>query len=334
MSAAAVSAGKSLRYLSRALGRRGDGALPPGRVAAKVDPGLIPVLAARLGSGSALVTGTRGTTTTTRIMVRAARSADLPVITNLDGSSLLPGIATSLAASSGRGGALRPENATVGLFEVAEASLPAAIGMLDPRVVVITNLFRDQPEGLVDVGFIARLWQPALRGLAPDARVVLNADDPAVAYLGDSLRAEVVYFGLDDRQWARSGRRRTAGSRRCPRCGHDLRYQLSFYAHLGHYACERCGWRRPAPRFTARRVDLGRTEGSRCQVSTPTGGRTFPLTLASLYDASHVLAAAAGACCLGVGPAATSSAARPWPAPPPEAADWPRRRRSAGTRHP
>jgi lipid II isoglutaminyl synthase (glutamine-hydrolysing) len=332
MPGAAVSAGKSLRDLSRAL-RRGAARPSPARIATRVDPGLIPVLAARLGRGSALVTGTRGTTTTTRIMAAAVRSAGLPVITNLDGSSLLSGIAASLAARSGPGGALGPQNAAVGLFEVDEGELPAAIGMLDPRLVVITNLFCDQQEGHVEAGFIANRWQLALRGLPPDACVVLNADDPAVAYLGESLRAEVAYFGLDDRQWARSGRRGAAGSRRCPRCGHDLRYKLSFYAHLGHYACERCGWRRPDPRFAARRVDLG-AEGGRCQMSTPTGDRAFPLPLAGLYDASHVLAATAGACCLGAGPAATSSAARPWPGPPQEAADWPRRRRSAGTRRP
>ncbi len=278
-----------MRDLSRALGR---GAAPPARTAAKIDPSVIPGLAASLRCGCALVTGTRGTTTTTRIIAGAARSAGLSVITNRAGS--LAGIATALVASSARGGALQPDNAVIGVFEVDEGALPRAIEALGPRLVVITNLFRDR--------FIARLWQPALRDLATGACVVLNADDPAVAYLGDDLPARVVYFGLADRQWARPGLDRAAGSRRCPRCGRGLRYELSFYAHLGHYACPDCGWRRPDPKFEARRVDLPGAEGSRCQVSTPAGDRTLELPLAGLGEVSDALAATAGASCLGVGP--------------------------------
>lgn len=301
MSAAVVSAGKSVRDLSRALGR-GGGTAPGGRVAPKIDPGVIRGLAAGLGCGCALVTGTKGKTATTRILAGAARSAGQPVVTNTEGSNLLPGIAASLVVSSGRGGVLRPQNAAIGVFEVDQGALPVAIDALRPRLVLITNLFGSQLDRHFEVGFITRLWEPALRGLAPNAFVVLNADDPAVAYLGHDLPAEVLGFGLDDRQWARPGLGRVADSRRCPRCGRDLRYELSFYAHLGHYACKHCGWRRPDPRFAARRVDLGGTEGGRCQVSTPAGDRTLALPLPGLRNACNVLAAAAGASCLGVEP--------------------------------
>jgi UDP-N-acetylmuramyl tripeptide synthase len=285
--------------------RRTGAPAPPGRIATTIDPGVIGGLVAGLGGGCALVTGTKGKTTTTKIMVGAARSAGLCVITNFEGSGALSGIAASLVASSGRGGALRSRhagdqsNTAAGVFEVDEGALPAAIEAVRPRLVVVTNLFSDKPDGYFEVGVIARLWKPALRGLAPDACVVLNADDPVVAYLGedlgDDLRAKVVCFGLEDRRWARPGLARAAGSRRCARCDLDLRYELSFYAHLGHYACERCGWRRPAPRFAAWRVELSETGGGRCQVSTPAGDRALALPLAGLRNACNTLAAAAGA---------------------------------------
>jgi hypothetical protein len=70
VSAAVVSAAKSVRDLSRALGRRGGAAQPDG-FASKIDPSLIPRLAAGLGCGCALVTGTQGQTTTTRTMADA-----------------------------------------------------------------------------------------------------------------------------------------------------------------------------------------------------------------------------------------------------------------------
>jgi UDP-N-acetylmuramyl tripeptide synthase len=307
--AAAVSAGRSARYLSRALGRGGDTTLP-GRIATKLDPRLVTGLAAGLSNGCALVTGTNGKTTTNRIMADAARAAGLAVITNPEDSNQLSGIATSLVASAGPLGKLRVPAGAIGVFEVDEGALPAAIEALRPRLVVITNLFRDQLDRYFEVDFIAGLWQPALRLLRSEATVVLNADDPAVAYLGEDLSAKVVYFGLDDHQWARPGLEHAADSRRCPRCDRDLLYELSFYAHLGHYACKECGWRRPDPQFAAWRVDLDGTVGSRSQVSTPAGDRIFELPLAGLYNAGNAVAAAAGASCLGVEPELVQAAAQ------------------------
>jgi UDP-N-acetylmuramyl tripeptide synthase len=128
---------------------------------------------------------------------------------------------------------------------------------------------------------------------------VLNADDPQVAHLGEQVASKVLYFGIDDKTWAR-GLEHAADSRRCPRCGSDLLYEVSFYAHLGHYACGQCGWRRPNPRFSAWRISLDGLSGSRLSVTTPAGDRTFEVPLAGLYNACNTLSAAAAAASLGV----------------------------------
>jgi len=296
---AAVSAGKAVRYLSRTLGRGGGTSLP-GRIATRIDPGLLASLAAAIPNGCVLVTGTNGKTTSTRILVGAVRAAGLDVITNPEGSNLLSGIATALLARTDGVGRLAVPGSAIGIFEVDEGALPAAIDMLSPRLLVITNLFRDQLDRYFEVDFIARLWQRAVHKLPASATVVLNADDPQVAHLGADLAAKLVYFGLEDRQWGHPGLEHAADSRRCPRCGRDLLYELSFYAHLGHYACQQCGWRRPDPRFAAWKVELQGVEGSQSQVATPAGDRLLQLPLAGLYNACNALAAAAAASCLGV----------------------------------
>jgi len=273
--------------MSRALGR-GGGTTLPGHVADRIDPGLIAGLARALPNGCVLVTGTNGKTTTTRIMAGAARAAGLEVITNPEGSNRL--------------GVLEVPDSAIGIFEVDEGALPGAIETLSPRLVVITNLFRDQLDRYFEVDFIAHLWQRALSALGPSATVVLNADDPQVAYLGEGIAARVMYFGLEDRQWARAVLEHAADSRRCPHCSHDLVYEMSFYAHLGHYACKECGWRRPDPRFAAWKVQLQGIEGSESQTSTPAGDRTLRLPLPGLYNACNALAAAAASSCLGVDP--------------------------------
>ena len=299
--AAAVNAGKTVRFMSRALGR-GGGTTLPGHVADRIDRGLVAGLARALPNGCVLITGTNGKTTTTRIMAGAAREAGLDVITNPEGSNMLSGIATSLLVHANGLGILEAPASAIGIFEVDEGALPAAIETLSPRLVVITNLFRDQLDRYFEVDFIAHPWQRALSATGPSTTLVLNADDPQVAHLGEGTGAKVIYFGLEDRQWARPALEHAAGSRRCPHCSHDLLYELSFYAHLGHYACKECGWRRPDPRFAAWKVQLQGVEGSESHASTPAGERTLRLPLPGLYNACNALAAAAASSCLGVDP--------------------------------
>jgi UDP-N-acetylmuramyl tripeptide synthase len=306
---AAVSAGKSARFLSRALGR-GGGTTLPGYLAGQIDPGLVPSLARRVPNGSILVTGTNGKTTTTRILAGALRGAGLEVITNPEGSNLLQGIATALLIRTDRWGRLVVSPSAIGAFEVDEGAFRPAADELSPRLVVITNLFRDQLDRYFEVDFVAQLWRRALHQVPSSATVVLNADDPQVAYLGEDLPSKVIYFGLEDRQWARPGLEHAADSRRCPQCGRDLVYELSFYAHLGHYACNQCGWRRPDPRFAAWKVELHGLDGSRSQVTTPAGERTFEVPLGGLYNAYNALAATAAAFSLGVDPDLVQAAAQ------------------------
>lgn len=272
----------------------------PGYLAERIDPGLIAALGAALPNGSVLVTGTNGKTTTTRIVADALRRAGLFVITNPEGSNLTGGIATALLARANGLGSLDAPSSAVGVFEVDEGALPLALETLNPRLVVITNLFRDQLDRYFEVDFVAELWRRALSGLPPSTTLVLNADDPQVAHLGDDVACKVLYYGIDDKSWARTGLEHAADSRRCPRCGSDLLYEVSFYAHLGHYACGQCGWRRPDPRFSAWKVVLDGLSGSRLSVSTPAGDRDFEVPLAGLYNACNTLSAAAAAAGLGV----------------------------------
>jgi UDP-N-acetylmuramyl tripeptide synthase len=272
----------------------------PGFLAERIDPELTRRLAAALPNGSVLVTGTNGKTTTTRILVNALKRAGLSVITNPEGSNLTRGIATSLLARANRAGSLDVSPSAIGVFEVDEGAFPHALEALRPRLVVITNLFRDQLDRYFEVDFVAELWRRALRGLSPSATLVLNADDPQVAHLGELVASKVLYYGIDDKTWARAGLEHVADSRRCPRCGTDLLYELSFYAHLGHYACGQCGWRRPNPRFSAWKVSLDGLSGSHMSVTTPAGDRSFEVPLAGLYNACNTLSAAAAAAGLGV----------------------------------
>jgi len=304
----AISLGKSIRCLSRGLGR-GGGTTLPGHVANRFDRGLLMSLARDLPNGCVLVTGTNGKTTTTRILAEVARADGFHVITNPEGSNLLSGIATSLLIKAIAQGRLDVPPSAIGVFEVDEGALGPAIEALDPRLVVITNLFRDQLDRYFEVDFVAGLWQRSLRRLSSSATVVLNADDAAVSFLGENLSAQVRHFGVDDvnhvnhQKCGKPGLEHAADSRRCPRCDHDLLYELNFYAHLGHYVCKECDWRRPDPEYAAQNVLLHGAAGSTLEIRTAASDeRLLRIPLAGLYNAYNALAAAAGASCLGISP--------------------------------
>src|SRR3989304_5360033 len=55
---------------------------------------------------------------------------------------------------------------------------------LRPRLLLFTNLFRDQLDRYGEVEHVAALWRDAVRGLDAATVIVLNADDPPIAAPG------------------------------------------------------------------------------------------------------------------------------------------------------
>src|SRR6266403_1686785 len=129
-------------------------------------------LAVRAGRLAVVVSGTNGKTTTTRLLVAALEASGAGVLSNDTGANLASGVASALAA--GASGA-RP------ILEVDEAALPRVIAALDPRLVVLTNLSRDQLDRYGVVGTVASRWRQMLAS-RPGQRVVANAADPLVVW--------------------------------------------------------------------------------------------------------------------------------------------------------
>ncbi len=301
---AAVAAGSIARTAMRRAGR-GATALP-GLVALAVDPALIGELTAPLEHGTALVSGTNGKTTTTRMLLDVLVTAGWSPVHNRSGSNLDRGIAAALVASSDlRGGAA----GNVGLFEVDEASLSGVLARLLPRVVVVTNLFRDQLDRYFEIDRLARRIGDAFAALDPATVLVLNADDPIVASLGARHRGPVSYFGVDDASVGGTVPQAISDATRCPSCRSPLRYARVVLAHEGEWSCAACGLARPARDVAAKRVRLGATS-SEIDLDLPNAAAFDPVRvpLPGLYNAYNALAAVAAARALDV-PVATAARA-------------------------
>jgi lipid II isoglutaminyl synthase (glutamine-hydrolysing) len=297
--AAAIAAGRAAGLVSRAL-RTGGGTTMPGVVARRIAPDALRLLSAGLPQGVVVVGGTNGKTTTTRMLAAILAADGRGVLHNRAGANLVSGLtATALSRSTLSG---RPR-ADLGLFETDEAALPQALAETRPRLVLLHNLFRDQLDRYGEVDLIATKWRAALEHLPATATVLLNADDPAIAALGEGLAAQVRYYGLEDTRHAGDGAVHIADSQFCRRCGAPYRYSAIFYAHIGHYVCEQCGQQRPPPDYRLERLELDGTATSRLYLAYDGGALELRLPIPGLYNALNGLAASAAALLLGVAPA-------------------------------
>jgi UDP-N-acetylmuramyl tripeptide synthase len=292
----AVAAGKTVTHLSRRLGL-GAGSNFPGKVILRLHPRAPEQMASRLPGGCVLVSGTNGKTTTSNLLAGMLRQGDLLPVHNRVGANLMTGITAALAQASDRGGRPRGD---IGLFEVDEATLPIAARRLLPRLVIITNLFRDQLDRYGELESLARKMDGALAELGGEAAVLLNADDPLVASLGKESRARIYYYGIEYEGEAEPGLRHAADSKHCRVCGAPLAFTVNFFGHMGKYSCPKCGASRPPVDFAATEIRLEGTRGSRVRVSTPLWQAELFLGLPGLYNVHNLLAALGGAQLLGL----------------------------------
>lgn len=299
--------------LARALGRlagtasrtlgRGSATSLPGVVGLKLQPELIKELRRGL-SPVVAVTGTNGKTTTSRFIGQMLEAHGMPYVHNQAGSNLVRGIATSLLQARLPRGEHRP----AGLFEVDEATMPAACAQLQPDVVVVTNLFRDQLDRYGELGRTARYLQDGLATLPATSTVVLNADDPLVATLGHGLPCRVVYYGIDDTSVARAALPHAADSVIDPATGDLLDYSAVFLGHLGHYRSPSGRMARPQPDVALTSVSLDGIEGSDLVMAAPGHQLKIRLGLPGLYNAYNALAAAAVGTALSLEPSRITAA--------------------------
>jgi len=292
--AAKRAAARSIGVASRASGR-GGGTTLPGRVLLRLAPDAID----RLGTGlerTTIVSATNGKTTTAGMIAAILAADGREPVHNRAGSNMTWGVATALLEQSGE----------EGLFEVDEAWLPKVAAELEPSLIVLGNLFRDQLDRYGEIEALADEWAALVAERAGRTRFVLNADDPLIADLGrdadGNRRDGVVYFGIDDPAQALPELQHASDAKHCRRCGHPYSYERAFVGHLGHYACDNCGASRPTPDLAATAVELRGMEGTTATVRTAAGEVGLELPLPGLYNVYNALAALAAASELGVEP--------------------------------
>ncbi|HUY63853.1 MAG TPA: MurT ligase domain-containing protein [Acidimicrobiales bacterium] len=270
---AAAWATTAVGGLSRRLGV-GSGSVVGGRVGLLVAPDLLE----RLGRHRtvALVTGTNGKTTTTRLLTAALGGASV-VATNAAGSNLPAGLVAALAGA-------RCEARAV--LEVDEGYLGSAVAALGPVVVALLNLSRDQLDRVSEVRMVAARFRQALAGF--EGTVVANADDPLVAWAAGTA---------PNVRWVGAGQLWRSDAVGCPACDGPVTF-----AAEGPGWSSTCGLARPTPVVWLQGDELVFDDGRRLAVSLSLPGRC---------NRANAAMAVAAASVLGVEPAAALEAMAP-----------------------
>jgi CobQ-like glutamine amidotransferase family enzyme/UDP-N-acetylmuramyl tripeptide synthase len=243
--------------------RLGGGSVIGGRVGLFIAPDLLRTLA--VGRRVVLVTGTNGKTTTTRLLA-AALGGPSDVATSSAGANLPPGLVAALAASA---------PAAPAALEVDEGYLGKVADDVDPAVVTLLNLSRDQLDRVSEVRMIAERWRDPLARLA--GVVVANVDDPLVVW--GAQRAERV-------RWVAAGQLWHQDSAGCPACDGRIRFEGENGG--GDWWCE-CGFRRPDPDAVLRGDVLVTVDGRKVPVRLSLPGRCNLANAAMAAVAANVL---------------------------------------------
>jgi UDP-N-acetylmuramyl tripeptide synthase len=253
----AVFTTRAVNATSRRLGR-GRGTVAGGRSGLKVDPQLLQHLTA--SRRVALVTGTNGKTTTTRLLAVALGAGGAKVVSNETGSNMPPGHVAALAGD---------RRAALAVLEVDEIYLPRVLAATKATVVVLLNLSRDQLDRTNEVRMVSGHWRAALAA-APHATVVANADDPLVVWAAGAA-AQV--------RWVGAGLRWQLDAVGCPSCEGRIAFDAA-----GSWACVTgCGFVRPNLLVTLSTGQEG-TGGGQSTGGQSTGGQSTGAQ-STTYDA-------------------------------------------------
>ncbi len=237
----------------------GMGRSLPGWTAIKVGGlDVVRYLASKPRYGVVLITGTNGKTTTTRLtcslLSRVAKTS-----CNYD-SNTVNALTTAL---------LRAKDADIVVAEYGirnkRFGIPDTVcRLVNPTAITYTTISKEHYKENLDAEDPFEAYFDAKRSLARPLKggaLVLNADDPRVAYIREEKKGDPVdytWYGLEVENI--EDPTPPTDDPDCPVCGSPLGYERRYFNHKGVYGCPSCGFSRPDPDVKVVRLSGGPDE--------------------------------------------------------------------------
>jgi UDP-N-acetylmuramyl tripeptide synthase len=270
--------GYIVSWISKAFGF-GAGATWPGEIALRIDPHILSKFLPKINKGIIIVAGTNGKTTTSLMIKKIFTDQGFTVLHNASGANLLNGIVSSFLSES-------RDSYDYAVFEVDENALPGVLRHVtmskgQKLIIVLLNLFRDQLDRYGEVDTIARNWLTTLKKLDKETTVLINGDDPHLAFIGkqinnrhsreggnlsgktwipaqdrnDNKNQNIFYFGLGDPHYYLPKMQHATDTIFCPSCGNRLTFIGVYFSHLGEWSCSKCSFTHPSLSIKASQVE-------------------------------------------------------------------------------
>lgn len=257
-----VAACKGTRGFLRITGRGGTAL--PGKTARIFAKDILEVTSS--GMEIIVVTGTNGKTTTSRMLEHALTAAGRECLANKSGANLLSGVTAEITCNATWTGKPKTHYAVI---ECDEGALKQVVPLIHPKVIVVTNLFRDQLDRYGEVMHTVEQIRMGIQKV-PEAVLCLNADDSLVSSLAFDVPNKVVWYGLD----TPVGEQKDAAisdAKYCIRCGTPYQYHYHTYAHLGDFYCPSCGYHREKTQVAVTKIEKIAADGSTVRMRLATG---------------------------------------------------------------
>lgn len=194
----AVLLGRGVRLAAR-LRKRGGGSAVPGLVVNRVAPGFLGDALASFPEGLAVVSGSSGKSTTTKMLVAILTAHGKRVFTNPSTANISQGLTSALLERASLTGRI---DADLAVLEMDEGHGALLSDRFRARLVLLTNVMTDQIDRFHDAEKVqAMLGRIAARATGT---VVINGDDALLARLEPTARVE--RFGVTDEVLSRSPR--------------------------------------------------------------------------------------------------------------------------------
>lgn len=249
----------------------------PGKIVLALKPNILKDLAKDYNV--ILVTGTNGKTQTTSFIKNIIENENNFVISNKEGANLIQGI-VSLFLANYKKSNLKDKFA---ILEVDEATVKYVTEYVEPKAIVLTNVFIDQTERFSNIKITFKKIMEGIKK-TKDTKIVINADCPV--FLSERIENECIYYGFDiDNELFE--RYPNTDDCNCPMCNKPLTYNFTSYSNLGDFHCESCNFKRPKLNYSVDKIDnLGINE-----VTFDINQKTFSIKKGGIYNIYNALSA-------------------------------------------
>lgn len=227
----AMIAARTSYYTLKLMGRNASHL--PGVIAVRLCPDVLRYL--EISDNFIAITGTNGKTSTTNMILSFLEYKGVDFVANQAGSNIQGGIISSLLRSTSFFGKNKKDLA---VLEIDERASLHIFPYIQPKIIAITNLFRDSYSRNAHVGYIVETLETSI---PKSSLLILNADDMITSQIAKDNKRK--YFSIAPLEKETEVKDSIIqDTPYCLFCHHPLHYDFQRYHHIGKFHCEYCGF--------------------------------------------------------------------------------------------